>query len=388
MEEIIKLCDSLIEHKKCKQCGGSKYEDGICVYCQIKDEEINTKVEQITNLLNNDPSNADILLSLKSIEFTGDKRIFDYLNKYNFDTYLLNRFNVINDKINNNQIDEFDLNYIYYFIENHYYTKESKEYIANFIMSKLITKSISLSLEQKIKFIKFFTETHIQVFYPKTTNPKCIIESKDKDVLGDSFYNIITLDKEQTIKYLENDNYIMLLILIYHESTHCFQKYRMKSKNELSTYINLLEVKEEIISQKIPNYYNENYQKFSQEVEARYESYELILMYLESKGLVIGKNGLEWIKQEMEKDYKLIFDETRTLNSKNTTVDEVFDSIEISYELFKNYPVLSLEYKYVDGKLVRKSKEELTSDYATFIPNDKVDYLYEKLLNKTEMKMI
>lgn len=388
-EEITKLCNLIVEHQKCKNCGGAKYEDGCCLYCQTEDKEMTELVSKASELIDNVQIDADILLSLKKIEFVNCEKFKNILKQNNFDTFLKNKFDAITDKIRSNQINEKDLKYIYYFIDNKHYTKENNEYIMGFVMSKIITGDLNLSVEEKMEFVKYFTEVNIQAVYPTTRNPKCIYE-EEKDYIGASFYNTITLNKKDIERYLETKNYVMLLIIIFHESSHCFQKYQMKRKEGtgFATYVNLLNAKEEIIHQKCSDYYDENYKKFSHEVDARYKSYELTLMYLDSKGFQIGKEGLEWIKNQMENDYKMIFDETRTYNGQTTSVDEMFASIDVSYETFQNYPVLGLEYKFVDGKMVQKSKEEIESDYSTFIPSTEIDYLYKKLSDKAEAKII
>lgn len=388
-QEITNLCNTILEHKKCNGCGGGEYETGCCIYCGNENKEINENVSKILELIDSVDINADLLLSLKSIDFADCKKIKDMLNQYDFGSYLKARFELINNKIKSNELSEMDIKYLYYYMDNGYYDKENIGYIAGFLMAKLMHKELELTLEEKLKFTKFFTETIISMVYPTIREPKCFIQDEKENVLGASFYKTISLDKSKTCKYLNDENYVMLLILIFHEATHCSQTFQMHSKDAIAvTYMNLLNAKEEIIHMKHKNYYDENYVKFSQEVEARYTSYEMTLKYIENKGMKLRKDGLEWIREQMQKDYLLLFDETRTLDGKQTTVDEVFESLEISYKEFVQYPVLSLQYKYVEGKLVRKTKEELETDYVTLNPSAEVDYLYERLTGNVETKVI
>lgn len=389
-EEIIKLCNFVFEYKECKNCGASEYEDGICIYCHKEYKEINDLVSKILELIEKVEIDSEILLSLNSIKFVNCDKIKNILKQNNFDIFFKDLFNEITEKIKSNQIKPEDMKYIYYFVNNKYYTKENNEYVAALIMSNLMINKLDLSIEEKLEFVKYFTETYIKTFYPITKKTKCEFVEGDNDYIGFSLYNYIGLDKKEVIEYLESSNYLKLLILIFHECTHSNQKLQMTSKEgkKCMTYMNLLNVKEKIIRQKNKDYYKENYIKYSHEVEARYASYELTLLYLDSKKIKLDEKSLRCLNLQMENEMELILDETRTIDGQITTVDEIFESIEIDLNTFEKYPILSLEYKYENGKIVRKTKEELESDYNLITPSTEIDWLYKKLLEKTNNKKL
>ena len=90
----------------------------------------------------------------------------------------------------------------------------------------------------------------------------------------------------------------------------------------------------------------------------------------------------------MKKEYKNAQNETRVLNGSNTTVDEIFNGIELTIDELKRYPLLKLEYKVEDGKVVKKSKEEMENDYNNYLVSAQeskrveIDYLYSKILGE------
>lgn len=214
--------------------------------------------------------------------------------------------------------------------------------------------------------------------------------------MGDSVYNRIRLNKDDVVNFLNKNDYIHLLMLVFHECTHTFQDYQLSNENSIGfiSYSNLLNSKEEIIRENIDGYYKDNYHLFSKEVEARYMEIMLTLQFLEANHLTLKPDDQSFLIETMKKEEELINNQTRKVNGKITTVDELFDGLNLKFDIIKRYPALDLEYKNVDNKLVRKTKEELLADYNSYKNSELyqgqnqivIDYLYNKLLEKVQIQ--
>lgn len=385
-----------IKECSCKRCSSPKYIDGECLYCQIQDIELKTLTSDFLKTLRWCAIDEDILFYLNDVKNTNKiKELTDILDRYNYDAFLNTKFSKINENLENNHIDSEDCNYLIYFIKNNYYEDASVIYIINLLMKKLICKEVQMCEYLELEFIKLFTEMMMINIHPSVKKAKCEFSIfEDEEKIGDSLYNRIRLNKDKVINLLNKNDYIHLLMLIFHECTHTFQDYQCLNKNSAGfiSYINLLNSKEEIISENINGYYKENYHLFSKEVEARCRQIMLTLQFLGQNQLTLKPDDQNFLIETMKKEEKLINNQTRKVNGKITTVDELFDSLNLESDIVKRYPALDFEYKNFDNKLVRKTKEELLADYNNYKNSDLyqgqnqivIDYLYNKLLEKVQ----
>ena len=386
-----------IKECSCKRCGSTKYIEGECLYCQIQDIELQTLTADFLKTLRWCTIDEDILFYLNDVKNTNKvKEITDILDRYNYDAFLNTKFSKINENLENNYIESEDCEYLIYFIKNNYYEKASVIYIINLLMKKLICKEVQMSEYLKLEFVQLFTETMMINIHPSVKKAKCEFNELDEETMGSSLYNTIDLDKVTIVNLLNKNDYIHLLMIIFHECTHTFQHYQLSNENSIGfvSYSNLLNSKEDIIRENINGYYKENYHLFSKEVEARYMQIMLTLQFLEQNQLTLKPDDQNFLIETMKKEEELINNQTRKVNCKITTVDELFDSLNLEYDIIKRYPALDLEYKNVDNKLVRKTKEELLADYNSYKNSELyqgqnqviIDYLYNKLLEKVQIQ--
>ena len=146
----------------------------------------------------------------------------------------------------------------------------------------------------------------------------------------------------------------------------------------------LLQSKEDIIRKNYPSYYKDNYFKYSLEVEARYCEDLYTYNYLNILGL--QPQNMDVVNKRMQENLKLIEDENRIINGKESTVSEIFDSLNKDSSLLKKYPILNLEYKEKDGNIIPKTLEELQEDYNSNsifeMTKEEKEYLYSHLIEK------
>jgi len=390
-EEILNL-SSLIKRCNCKGCGSTKYIDGCCKYCRTQNKEFQQLISSLLKVIQFCELDEEILLSLSDISYLNILEINQILDKYKFGNFLNNKFIEINNAIVNEEYRNEDLKYLLYFIENNFYTQENIMYISNFLMKNLFCNKVDASIDELLKIIVVYTENIMKAVHPNVRNPKCILEELEKDVAGDSFYDIIHLDKNYLINELQNNNYYEIVSTIFHECTHTFQHHIINS-NELISYMILLIAKENVIRSKIPNYYSENYLKYASEVDARWGQNILLLQFIENNKLNVSEEMKTKINHSIDFEGQLVLDETRKINGQMTDVDTLFESLNLDVGVLNQYPILRFQYKDVGDKIQLKSKEELINEYNSYLNGEVsinsekalMDYLYKNLINKADL---
>ena len=243
---------------------------------------------------------------------------------------------------------------------------------------------LNVSNNEKKLLIKYFTEMYMGA---RIVNPECIY-TKLEDATGDAGYNFVRLNEKTVNDYLDKDEYSKILMLIFHECTHTYQKYYIRS-GEIVNYLLLIQTKEAIIRNRYSSYYDENYQMCSEESEARYMDYKELLEYLKILKLGLSAENTNYCNLMMKENYENIKDENRVLNGKKTNVGEIFDNIELTVNEYKRFPLLKIEYKIENGGVIKKSKEEIENDYNNYLASLKnefdrqqICYLYSKIMDE------
>lgn len=383
-EEIIKLCQSIKENNRCENCTG-RFDNHTCIYCGNESETLKELISKLTTILDNITIDNEILINLYSIKSLNVEKVNKILNENNYEEKLKSKYSEICNKINDNNLNDDDHKYMLYFIENNIIANDTNLLI-NILMRKMILDKLNLDNSSKLMLIKKFTEMFMKDFMKgRVKNPKCVFDSLKKDTIGNSFFDRITLDEKEINEMLENKQYVKILMTIFHECTHTNQYYTMSVEKSIN-YNNLLQTKEEIIRSSNQNYYDENYEIYSSEVEARCMENYLTLQYLQSIG--VSTNKEEYMKKEIIKEQELYFNLTRKNNKIDTTVDEMFMSTNDVKSLLR-YPVLKVQFKIENNTLIMKNEQELIDDYNNYKsgilklngnPNE-IEYLYNYLIN-------
>lgn len=137
-----------------------------------------------------------------------------------------------------------------------------------------------------------------------------------------------------------NKRLLDLLITIFHECTH-YNQFKMLDKKEISEEEKYY-LKEKIIREYYPNYYDKNYSKISYEKDARIKSFEDVYDYLEK----FIPEACEIFKQIYLKEYE----EDKNINinvkemfsiDKKIDIDRIFNRlIYFHQDILQNYPSL------------------------------------------------
>ena len=134
--------------------------------------------------------------------------------------------------------------------------------------------------------------------------------------------------------------------------------------NNWGGYNMLIQVKETILRSIISGYYGDNYSDYNSEVEARFFGAYFTLYYLNSLGVTILNE--DYFKNIMKSEESNIFNDKRTINGVETTIDEAFLMYVSDAKYLEKFSVLNIQYKNNNGKLEPKSREEILSDYERY----------------------
>ncbi len=381
IEEIIR---EIKNNKKCEGCGATKYDNCKCLYCDHVNDNLKELIDKLVGVLKTTNNIDDkTLVNLLSISDLGIKEINTIINDYNVGDILNNKYKWLIDNKFGNSISPDDAELFINIISSNMVNISIKNTMITIMMRFMIQDKLDISNDKKKILIKHFTEMYLGI---KVRNPECIYTKLD-DANGDNLYSLIRLNEETVNNYLNKKAYSQLLMLIFHECTHTYQRY-YKHTGEIVNYLLLLQSKESIISKRYPNYYNDNYYYYSDESEARYREYKGLLDYLNVLNLGLSKENNDYCIEMMKKEYENAQNENRVLNGDSTSVDEIFNGIELTIDELNRYPLLKLEYKVENGNVVKKTKEEMENDYNNYLASTgeskrvEIDYLYSKILGE------
>ena len=382
-KEIIRLCSEIKLNNRCKGCGGN-FTKFTCKYCGGESKELEKLIEELcSRLVEFDDYDIEVVNALYSIKGLGISQVNELIAQKKMEEELHRRYDNVIFLISQGKTGSYLCHQAIYYLDNDLFVGENKKYLINQLMNRLLCGKLDILDEEDILcLIKLFVEMFMGL---KAPNPRCLFEKLDDDELGSSLYNIIWLDRDKLIELIKCKNYIEILKAIFHECAHTYQKYIVHLEKWVS-YGALKQVKETLIRRKVPGYYNENYVKVHAEVEARILSICWSLEYLKANGLQCTNSQI--LVESMKRDEALLMDDDRTINGVETTVDEAFSMFVIDVSVLQLYPVLRVQYKNVNGKLVAKTKEEILSDYERYKSGElqyngtpeEIEFLYNYLL--------
>ncbi len=366
MDEVKKICDEIIKHNKCPNCGGV-FEQATCIYCGSVSDDMQKLQAKLTSILEKTNINEEILMCLYSLKSIKIPLVDKILEDNNCKERFMQRYSyVLKKRSMNEDFTKDDYLYIIYLMDtnNDIMEKQGKSYFINILIKDLITSKMDdVPIFDKKILIRHFTEFWMQ---QKLPNSRCVYDNLGSDVIGNALLNTITLNEIDITNFLKNGYYMSLLDTIFHECAHIYQNVCI-SEGNVPCYTLLLMTKEELISKTYREYYYDNYEKYSSEVDARFSGAQGILQYLHACNLTFVNS--KYFEDTMRRESALINDESRILDGNNVTVSEIFDKLVINSDMLFQYPLLKLQYKDESGRIVKKTKKELEEDYQRYKTN-------------------
>ena len=378
--EILPIIKEIRNHLICNSCGGSKYHDATCMYCNNINKELEEYLTKLNDILNKYSENIistntkdmpinDLFNLLSSIGNLESETINNLLEKYNYkEKYIKVRDNVFY-QINmfDTHLTDLDLS----IIENELFNQSTTLDIGKaftFFVRNALAKHQNIKYEAFCELIRRYAILEMESFHFKGICEIVEDAGKREDEhdrqLGSQVFNKITLS-DIGIKKLYNGDSFYVLITIYHELTHVLQ-----FKNTVHKEIGMIEeIKDEILANHIDNYYRDNYNKVFFEIEARYHGLIHAIEVLESKmAIKVKKEG--YVENELKYLQDHMYDKKRIINGAESHLDIIFaEFIKDKPELFQRYPQLHILYKIIDNEVFPKTPDELLSDYEVIMNN-------------------
>lgn len=383
MIENILLCKP-----NCSSCGGEK-DKGVCIYCGEKDSEletyinnINTKLNYLIEILNKiEDENIEMNLlfnNLLKIKKYNIELVNNILDKYNYK----NKIIFILDKINQNKsLDDIEINYLKCLIENN--ELETNKMLIDICVIGIFKSQINVDFES---FKQLFTNHISELLKGKSNLSHCKFKENltadDEKMNGCVINNIVFLNEKLLKEFYEGKNF-KLIQTIFHELQHINQGKLIKSGNVNLSIINL--IKEKILRENLPNYYDENYSIILSEVDAEYYGLQNMLNYFEQLGIKLNSKTKQIFEEEIQTNLSKMNIKKRTINGKETTIDSLFNEyIKDKPELLNKYKQLEYLYKIEKNEVVQKTFDDKMNDFNSLMidSNDRelLRNVYKELL--------
>lgn len=381
--EIIKLCTELKHSNHCPGCGGN-IENGTCAFCGRPNEKSVELINSLETLFHSETYPLEVLMELVNIydlKIPFVNAIVDAKkDRISMALAFLQEQNRYDETINMLSKDNSGMILnpnCFYGIARGYLSGDIKMGEGSFIqfmklyVKKILESGNFKSLYQKTPTVKFATTDEMDRVHKASENT--IVHGLcAKSPTGDTVYL-----HDQSFLTRRNSEPHENVVTIYHELQHLIQPSYYKTPERFNL-IGLMMAKEEAIRNIIPNYKDENYEHMAVELDANANAYMALASDLESLGLdPLNYRGIAEVL------FDKILDTRRTLNGEETTLDNLFDALVKNPEVLNAYPILTLQYKNIDGNIVKKSLEELQTE-LNGTTNPKLKIIYEYLMGNTE----
>ncbi len=391
--KILPLVESLNKKGVCPCCGGI-FLGGVCKYCHTPNSSLQNNVQKIENILTMVSDSLEnlpierveynelftLLLKIKNVKID----IVDKLiAKYHYEEVIKKIYEQIVSKgYQGESLDKSEISVSEALISQNYSFSRDKDVVfnlASIYIKKIILNFLKDDKESVISYdffadlIKEFMEEQIKFVYQ---NSNCEIkegkeEEEENMTFGAASYNNVTLyDYDIKTMYYEGSEH--LLNTIFHEFTHVRQ-YGITYKKKCVSPFEFLELKEEIISKFVPFYYKENYEHLSYELEAFYCGFRDERIALSNIGISLNEESNKRVDAILKEYEDAFLNTKRTLHGKNVDINQLFENVLKSRSfLLNNYPCLKNLYKIENGKVVRKTNEELQRTLAQILSDDHI----------------
>lgn len=372
----VKTLTEDIRNYHCPNCGGQGLTGRECKYCHAENMELDDKLKEIEEILKNISKEMNINnISMEEIPVNKLCNILSTLSNYNgnYIELFLQKCNYKNKLYYylSHELDNMSYSDGYSLtpltkdaIETLVYMNPADvkmELIHALIIRRTLLHNPPISYECFTELIIHFVENLMhkekQAATVKLVQDKDFeemdIESKGK-VLGTSIGCIVkinTLGIEELYRYGKEK----VLDTIYHEVCHYYQE-RMLGK--VHGHIQLLELKDYILSNYIEEYYKQNYWQISSECQARYTGKKRLIMFIKRYNMQFNDNS---IFSEMKEEKEKMHMTNRTINDEEVDINEYFDKfIETKSEILSRFPILKELYEIKDGMVIPVDTKTVT----------------------------
>ena len=372
--EIIDVCREINKIPKCSCCGGEYIQD-TCSSCDTKNPVLTELISRLNSLIIEFRNQVD----LKNI--TDANELFN--NLYNLNRYQIpsvnqilidtnyyeilkeHSKNLIEKIVNNEKLQQEDYSFLSFLLINNHLNDKIKLGIIDVLYKAIYNKEYNVDLQTAEKIVKIFMEKSIENMFGIKSKHCYISEDKEKENYGSSFYGNVAIDRNVVREFI-NGNSMNLFETYFHEITHVNQFVR--SKNAYVSEKDMTILKDFILGKSDRKYYYDNYVFLSGENQAFLDSSALALQYMKKLGISPTKEDLEKIEINRKFHEQFFSLTSRMYKDEIHDLNDLFDSyIFDNPKVLGEYPQLLLEYTVDENKVRRKNREEIETEYNSYM---------------------
>ena len=317
MDSIKSLCSQIKKENRCPLCKGSFHMDE-CQKCGYKSSLIKEYADKLLPMLDQNVSSEE-LLSLFTIKSLGYDKINMLLSLSGVEEYLKSKEEKI---LNQSRYELSDERVMLYFIENNF---PNKNEMINRLIKEMLSDNLDITDDEKLSLFKYFVE------YVTSNKFECVFTSS-------SGSKEITFNENDIRKLFYQKKYLELLETAFYKCNYAYQSIMLE--NGKGT---LKELKDQVLSENLPGYAEENHNTLIVVVNSRYNANILLRDYRSSLGFKMSDILLRTYEERTKNDFALLNSDYRVYQGKSLNIDTLFTEVMLHNKgaILAKYPILN-----------------------------------------------
>ena len=319
MDSIKSLCSQIKKENRCPLCKGSFHMDE-CQKCGYKSSLIKEYTDKLLPLLDQNVSSEE-LLSLFTIKSLGYDKINMLLSLSGVEEYLKSKEEKI---LNQSRYELSDERVMLYFIENDF---PNKNEMINRLIKEMLSDNLDITDDGKLSLFKYFVE------YVMSNKFECVFTSS-------SGSKEITFNENDIKEFFYQRKYLELLEFAFYRCIYAYQSFMLENGNGT-----LREVKDQVLSENLLGYDEENHNALIVVVKSRYNANILLREYISSLGFKMSDMLLKTYEERAKNDLALLNSDYRIYQGKSLNIDTLFTEVILHNKeaILAKYPILNSE---------------------------------------------
>lgn len=289
-----------------------------CQKCGYKSSLIKEYADKLLPMLDQNVSSEE-LLSLFTIKSLGYDKINMLLSLSGVEEYLKSKEEKI---LNQSRYELSDERVMLYFIENNF---PNKNEMINRLIKEMLSDNLDITDDEKLSLFKYFVE------YVTSNKFECVFTSS-------SGSKEITFNENDIKEFFYQRKYLELLEFVFYKCIYVYQSFMLENGNGT-----LKELKDQVLSENLPGYAEENHNTLIVVVNSRYNANILLREYISSLGFKMSDILLRTYEERAKNDFALLNSDYRVYQGKSLNIDTLFTEVMLHNKkaILAKYPILN-----------------------------------------------
>ena len=289
-----------------------------CQKCGYKSSLIKEYADKLLPMLDQNVSSEE-LLSLFTIKSLGYDKINMLLSLSGVEEYLKSKEEKI---LNQSRYELSDERVMLYFIENNF---SNKNEMINRLIKEMLSDNLDITDDEKLSLFKYFVE------YVTSNKFECVFTSS-------SGSKEITFNENDIKEFFYQRKYLELLEFVFYKCIYVYQSFMLENGNGT-----LKELKDQVLSENLPGYAEENHNTLIVVVNSRYNANILLREYISSLGFKMSDILLRTYEERAKNDFVLLNSDYRVYQGKSLNIDTLFTEVMLHNKgaILAKYPILN-----------------------------------------------